>query len=508
MSRAHRIAGPRLLTSTAVLLVGGLTLSACAGAAGGSDGSGATAESIVVGTSTTLNNLNPLESQYSTTVFASYDSLVRLGDDPAVPEARLATEWTNPDDSTWVFTLREGVTFHDGSDFTAEDVVFTLDETVAGSYSAAPLLENLTWEATDDYTVTITTAEPDPLVLTKMSQVYIVPSDAWAELGAEAFSSEVIGTGSYTASDFVAGSGITFTAFDGFWGDAPATPTIDYRVYADPTSLASAIEAGELDVAHQMGVPAIETLSGNTDVTVFGEWSGNQNFFQLNTQKAPFDNVEVREAANLAIDVDGLIEALTAGQGVKEDGQLPMPGIFGHTDEITRPDYDPEAARALLEKNDAVGAEVTIMGLSAYSTLYEAIGAQLEAAGFAVTIDAVETTVWLQAFGNGTDADIFYRGMSYVGTRDADRPFSFVSTTARPMVVDPEWDALYAATKTAIDPAVREGLLVEASQYLADQSYILWTYGAPTVGATGANVSGVDFSTGIAIVLDTIVKSE
>jgi peptide/nickel transport system substrate-binding protein len=490
-----------------VVLTSALALSACA-SGGPAAENAATADTITVGSSLSLDSLNPFESQYSTQQFAAYDALVRLTDGTAEPEARLATSWENTDDLTWVFTLREGVTFHDGSDFTAEDVVFSMQETIDQKYIGQSLLTNFaSFTATDDYTVTIVTKTPDPLVLTKMSQIYIVPSDAWVALGADAFAATAIGTGPYTTEDFVPDSGLTFQAYDDFWGDAPATPTVEYRTFADQTALASALEAGEIDVAHQLANSAIDTLGSNPDLELFGEFSGNQNYFQINTTQAPFDNVEVREAANLAIDADALITALTSGEGVKEDGQLPMPGILGHTDEITRPDFDLDEAKQLLEDNDAVGAEITINGLAAYKTLYEAIGAQLEEAGFVVTIEPVDISVWLQEFKNGTDADIFYRGMSYVGTKDADRPFSFVSTTAKPMVVDPEWDALYAATKTELDPAKREELLIDASQYLADESYILWTYGSPSVGATATSVSGADFGKGLALILDTISKT-
>lgn len=490
----------------ATVLTSALALSACASAAPVAEDA-AIADTIAVGSSLSLANLNPFDSQYSTVQFAAYDALVRLVDGSPEPDARLATSWENTDELTWVFQLREGVTFHDGSEFTAEDVVFTLSEIVAQKFSAEALLSNFaSYTATGDHELTIVTKTPDPLVLTKMSQIYIVPSDAWVAEGADAFASTAIGTGPYTVTDFVPDSGLTFQAFEEFWGDAPATPTVQYRTFADQTSLSSALEAGEIDVAHQLATSAIDTLGSNPDLELFGEFSGNQNYFQINTTKAPFDNVEVREAANLAIDADALIEALTSGAGLKEDGQLPMDGIFGHTDDISRPDFDLSEAKQLLEDNDAVGAEITITGLAAYKTLYEAIGAQLEEAGFVVTVEPVEIAVWLQQFKNGTDADIFYRGMSYVGTKDADRPFSFVSTTARPMVVDPEWDALYAATKTELDTEKREAMLVEASQYLADQSYILWTYGAPSVGATSTAVDGADFSTGIVLIMDKLTK--
>jgi peptide/nickel transport system substrate-binding protein len=281
-----------------------------------------------------------------------------------------------------------------------------------------------------------------------------------------------------------------------------------YQGFSDQTALSAALEAGEIDVAHVLANSAVQTLAGNPELEVTSAFGGDLTYFQMNTQQAPFDNPEVRRAANLAVDADALIDALTYGAGVKEDGQLTLPGYFGYSESITRPDYDIEEARSILEAEDAVGAEVTITGMTIYKQLYEAVGAQLEEAGFTVTIDAVEIPIWVGMFRSGTDADIFFRGMSYVGTQDADRPLSFISASASPMVVDPEWDELFAATRLEMDPAEREKKLIEANEYINENNFILWTYGRPAIGAHSTAVSGVDFSTGLALRLDTIQMAE
>ncbi|MGL3149016.1 ABC transporter substrate-binding protein [Microbacterium sp. A82] len=503
-----KIPAPRrtVIGSAAVLAVTGLLITGCSTGSAESTEPSAPVDKITIGTSVLVTELNPLESQYGTPQMNSYDTLVRQNGDEFIP--RLATEWENSDELTWVFTLREGVTFHDGSAFTAEDVAFSIQETIDQKYPNEALFTNFTVTATDDLTLTITTTTPDPLVLTKLSQLYVVPSDLWAQIGPAGFAAASVGTGPYEVTSYVPDGATTFEAYDDFWGEAPKTDTIVYTGFADQTAMASALEAGEIDAAHVLANSAVQTLATNSNIEVVAEFGGDLTYLQMNTLKAPFDNPELRRAANLAVDQNALIEAMTLGAGVKEDGQLTVEGIFGYSDEVTAPEYDPEKAREILEKNDAVGAPVKITGMSIYKQLYEAVGAQLEAAGFSVTVDAVEIPQWLEMFRSGTDGDIFFRGMSYVGTQDADRPLSFISSGPAPMVVDTKWDELYAVTRTEMDRAEREKAIIAANEYINEQDFILWTYGRPAVGATTKAVSGIDFSTGLGLYLENATKSQ
>jgi peptide/nickel transport system substrate-binding protein len=502
--RALALAGIVVATTLAVT---GLT-AASASAEPAKSAKASYATTINAGTSIALATINPFNSLYSTVNYEAYDALVRLGD-AGKPESRLAKSWKTTNDLTWTFTLRKGVTFHDGTAFTAKDVAFTLDEIKKNNYSAVSLLGNVaSYEATDDNTFTLTTTTPDPLLLTKLSQIYIVSQAAWTAKGDAYFASAEDGTGPYKVTSYTANSGLTFTAYKGFWGTKPATKTIKLTTFADQTALASAVQSGQIDVAHQLANTAIQTLKSDSSLSLYAKFGGNQNMFQFNTTTGPFAKLALRQAANLAINAPALIKAMTSGAGVEENGQLPMKGINGYTSSITRPSFNLTKAKAILKKNNAVGTKITITGLAAYSTLYQAVAAELDAAGFDTTVEAVDTLVWLKQFSAGTDADIFYRGLSYAGSKDADRAFSFVTFGAKPLVVDTKWNSLYAATKTELNTTKRTALLVKASKYLAKQSYILWTYGSPTVDATVKGVTGTNFGTGIVLSLDTIKKTK
>lgn len=483
------------------LLAGG-ALTACAP---GSDAeAGTTTDRLVIGTTTAIHALDALDSTYQTFQYNAFDSLVLMLAGMEEPEPHLAVSWTAIDDLTTEFTLRENVKFHDGSTLTAEDVAFSFTEIMEKSLAPSSMLTNFAGVvATGPNTVVVTTKTPEPLVLSLVSQIFIVPKAAYlAAGGSSGFANDPIGSGPYRITEFDISTSVLFEAFPDYWGNQPATPTVELQYFSDSGSMAAAFEAGQLDVAHELPTSALRTLDGNSRFELSSGFSGNQSMMQFNTQKAPFDDIRVRQAANAAIDAQALIDSLTYGAGIPEDGQLPLESVFGYTNSITAPAFDQAKARALLAEAGAEGAEITIAGLSLYKPLYEAIGGQLAAVGFRPTIESQEGTIWVSQFRDGTDADLFYRGASYIGLFDADRPFSLVASGKRPMIVDSTWTELYQASRAEMDRDAREKKLVACSEYLEEQSYILFTYARPSVGAVKTGTEGVDFSTGIMLRFD------
>lgn len=487
------------------LAAAGPLLSACG--SGSSNGGGSQSSLLTIGTVIVDDTLNPMQEQYTTFQFNAFDSLVRQlrGDTEAAP--RLAEEWTRTKPTVWKFKLRQGVTFHDGSPLTIDDVIFSLTEVTAKQYAGAMFLTSVKdVRKIDATTLQIETTTPDPLLLARLGQIFVVPEAHWKKVGENGFNAAPIGSGQFKISKFGVDTGVEFTAFDGFYGDKPKTPEIAIRYFTDAGALASALEAGEIDAAQNLSAESLKTLEGRDDLTIASDFSGNQNMFQLNTTKAPFDDLRVRQAAIKAVDAPALMKALTYGAGTLEDGQVAVEGVFGYTPSITRPSYDLEGAKSLLKEAGAVGAEVEIFGMSLYKKLFEAVGAQLQEAGFKPKITSVEVPVWVQSFRNGSDAHIFYRGASYTGIFDADRMYGHVSSSKKPFVKDAKWDALLQAERTEMDTAKREEKLIECARHLSDQAYVLYTYGAPTVGGYRKGVSGFDNGNGLMLLLDDVVK--
>lgn len=504
---ACKLRRPRRIASAGVALT--LAAALVAGCSSGSDAAGAESEAdtIVIGTTIAIRALNPLDAQYQTSQYNTFDSLLRIvgGSDP---EPRLATEWNRVDDLTWDFTLRDGVTFQDGAEMTIDDVLFSFSEIIEKSYVTASVLTTIDRvEAVDGNTVRIVTKTPDALLLNSVAQVSIVPKAYFESLGEDGFAAAPIGTGPYRIGEFDINNGVMFHVYEGYWGEAPETENIDLRYYSDVSTLGSALESGEIDVAHQLGVPALKTIGTNPDFVTWSGFGGSQNMMQFNSNTGPFADERVREAANLAIDVDDLIEAMTYGAGIAEDGQLPIEGIVGYTDTIIRPAHDQAKAKALLAEAGAAGALIKISGLSLHKTFLEAVGGQLSAVGFTPTIETLEISSWSQQLREGSSSDIFFKGLGYVGMYDADRPFSQIARGSNAMVKDAKWDELYQATRTELDETERLKKIAAASEYLYEKDYVLWTYSTPNVDAMSTSVSGIDFSSGLMILFDDAVKT-
>ncbi|WP_298040566.1 ABC transporter substrate-binding protein [uncultured Microbacterium sp.] len=495
----------------AATAAGALILTGCA-AGSASGGSGEQADTVVVGTSFILDSLNPLQTQRGVAVSAAYDTLVRpVAGQPGQFESRLADSWENTSENEWIFTLREGVTFHDGSEFTAEDVVGTFDAVAEGQYISAPIVAGFaSYEAIDDYTVKITTINPDPILLTSLAQMYIVPSDAWAELGENGLASQAIGTGAYEITDFAPDTGVKFTRFEDFWGEPALTENIQVRTFADSSTLTSSIEAGEIDVAHALPATAKATLEGSASVEVVNTAGDGTSYLQFNTLTAPFDNAELRRAANLAVDIDGLIAAASLGLADPEPGQLTDANKFGYTDEITAPAFDADEAAKIVAAEGAEGTPVVLTGLAAQKPALEAVSGMLNDVGFSASVKIVETADWLTLFRitdpnewATSDTSVFARGLSYVSTSDANRAYQYASR----LVDDAKWNELQTAQLQEMDADAREALLIEQAHLLYDNDYILWTTQAQGIGAQVPGISGADFEGGNAMDFTKLTKT-
>lgn len=511
VSNGSRGLARRCTAPAATLLSLTLVLTACGGGDEGGDegsgGGGALADTVVVGTSIVDDTANPLNEQYSTNQFAAFDSLVRTLPG-AEPEPRLATEWERVSDTVMRFTLRPDVTFHDGTPVTAEDIKFSFDTTVAEGFANATNLDTLAEvRVVDESTIEIETTAPDPLILEKASQIFVVPMAYWQEVGADGFSAAPIGSGPYRIESFSPESGVEFVAYEDFWGEAPVTENVSLRYFGDQQALQSALESGQLDAAHNLPVSAVQTLEGNADFVVETPFGGGSNMMQINTTIAPFDDPRVRQAANLAIDQDALIAALTYGAAEPEDGQVTYEGVTGYNPDVSAREYDVEAAKDLIQEAGAEGAEVVISGLSFYSSMLEAVAGSLTEIGLSVTVESNEIGPWLEEFRNGSDAHVFYRGASYTGVFDATRAYRWFTSTAKPFVADPEWDALMAEQAVELDPETRAGLLEDATEYVHENDFILFTYGTVAPGARLEAVEGLDFSNGLMVLLEDVSKT-
>ena len=245
-----------------------------------------------------------------------FEGLTRFGPDGAILPA-LAESWeAAPDGLSWVFHLRDGVTFHDGTPFTAEDVVFSFDRAVAeGSLNAQKGLFAGINEVTaiDDVTLEIGLDAPKASLLTNLAWGdAVIVSPATADGNAQ----NPVGTGPFAFSNWVQGDRIELVRRDDYWGEAPALEKITFKFISDPTAAFAAMMAGDIDVfpnypapenlAQFEADPRFQVLVGSTE---------GETILAINNARPPFDDLRVRQAIAHAIDRKAIVDGAMFGYG-------------------------------------------------------------------------------------------------------------------------------------------------------------------------------------------------
>ncbi|MAY88142.1 MAG: peptide ABC transporter substrate-binding protein [Pseudooceanicola sp.] len=296
-----------------------------------------------------------------------YSTLVSRNIDGTL-EPSLATSWEiHPDDpSIWVLTLREGVTFQDGSAFTAEDVVFSYERVLHESSGFRAIHADVEGaEAIDDYTVHVKMSGPSPLYPNNLTNFFIVDKD-WAEAndvvapqnfaaGEENFAvRNTNGTGPYKLVSRDPEVRTVMEAFDGFWGDAPAATEVIYQPIPEAATRIAALLSGEVDFVQDVPVQDIARLEQTDGVKVVTGPENRNIFFSYdmtseklrssNVDDNPFSHPEIREAMALTLDRDAIQKVVMRGQSQPSAAPLP-PFVNGWTEEMNA--YDaPDVARA------------------------------------------------------------------------------------------------------------------------------------------------------------------
>ncbi|WP_424464293.1 ABC transporter substrate-binding protein [Pseudoclavibacter helvolus] len=313
-------------------------------------------------------------------------------------EPLLATEWEQTSDNEWTFTLRDDVTFQDGTPFDAEAAAYSIDRAVNSDLGCN--VEgyvfgdsDLEVNAVDATTLTVTTPEPDPILPLKLSFIEVVPTSTSSTEKVR----EPIGTGPYQVDQWDVGTKLTLGVYDGYWGEAPSYPSVEYQWRGEGTVRAAMVTGGEADIATGLspddGIGDLGVSYPNNE-TVALRFSGDI---------APLDDIRVRQAINYAIDKQGIIDSLYPnGDGVAS--QLVPEGVVGHNASLEPWEFDLEKAKALVAEAKADGVpvdtKITLVGRTAQfpklNELSQILQEQLSQAGLNVELRLVDTTQHLQ----------------------------------------------------------------------------------------------------------------
>lgn len=315
----------------------------------GTEGGAAAGDSstLVVGGTEVPSHLDPAvvyELYASNILYNTTNRLVEFTPGEGDVGPGLAEEWETSDDGlTYTFTLREGVTFHDGSDFTSEDVKWSLERATNINHpeSAAFLLGGIeSIETPDDFTVVITLAEPNATFLPRLNytvatilpsdgDAYTAPDEALEEPSAgeaEEFinDQEIVGTGPYELTNYTPGESLTLEAYDGYWGEAPAIDTVQVQFFETSAQMKNAMDAGEIDLNINEFTPAERASLQETEgIEVLEEDGGVIRYIVLDVTAEPFTDPEVRRAMSAAIDRQRILDEVFEGAGTPLYSMIP-----------------------------------------------------------------------------------------------------------------------------------------------------------------------------------------
>ena len=444
-------------------------------------------------------------------------SLVAL--DPAdqvVPY--LAERWeASADGLTWTFYLKPGVTFHDGTPFTARDYVYTLERALdpqTASRAAGALLGPVKEvDAPDERTLVITLAEPFFPLLTSLTACgYLMPlSRATVEARGDDYGRQPLSVGPYRFKEWRTGEGVILERNPDFaWGPAFAGPgpynigTIEYRFLPDATTRLAALEAGELD-SSIVAAKDVQRVRETAGFELYeAPLAGASPMGTLNVRQAPFDDIRVRQAFNLAVNRTGLLEAVTQGHAEVQYGPISR-GVLGYWPGVKERgyDYDPARAKALLSDagytpgTDGVLEKASgrlgfpLLTRAEFAKDAEVLKEQYKAIGADVTIEVVDSGTLSERLRSGTyqaalmsvifpDADILY--LLYHSSKGV-LPVSQVS--------DLQLDAMLDKTRSTVDPEDRQAWVDQAQARIMEQAYILPLYTPTVYTAVNKRVAGL-----------------
>ncbi|HEV3007473.1 MAG TPA: ABC transporter substrate-binding protein, partial [Burkholderiales bacterium] len=282
-------------------------------------------------------------------------------------EPELAESWKAINDTTWEFKLRKNVRFHDGTPFTADDVIFSFERApnVEGSPSSFGIYaRGKTFSKVDDHTVHIKTAAPYPLMPNDVSQVFIVSRKHGQGAKTPDYNSgkAAIGTGPYKFAEYTPGNRIVMQRNDQYWGEKPTWPRVVFRgIKSDPSRVA-ALLAGDVDLIDQVPSTDMERLKKEPKVTISQVVSNRIIYLHLDhfrddspfvrakdggPIKSPLRDRRVRTAISKAIDRDAIVARIMGGVAVPAGELLPN-AMFGANKEMVAPKADVEGAKKLL----------------------------------------------------------------------------------------------------------------------------------------------------------------
>ena len=423
----------------------------------------------------------------------------------------LAESWETSDDGlVWTFKLRPGVKFHNGVDLTADDVKWVFDKIMAEESGAAMrstfVKIGLQVEVVDPATVKMTiTSGVGPFLsyLGLLNRPAIVHRDSY---DADGNATTIIGTGPFMLDSFKPGESYTLKKFDQYWVEGqPYLDGVVLKVITDPVVRLNALRTGEVDMAEEMPISDVQNLLKSQDpnftVNVYYFNSGAR--FVMNHTRAPFNDLNARQAVQYAFDREAYNEAVYFGLG-QVHNQPFVPDDLWHLD-VPMIEPNIEKAKEYFKASGLPeGTEITMLLMASQKDSAEIIDAMLSQVGFKVKFDIVDSAAW-NSRGQALDYDLLIGTMT--GIFDPDRPYGYLSSTSSGSWLvggynNPTMDQLLTDGIAIADIEQRKAIYTQALQLIHDDAATMYIVGLPWVEGWQNYVKGYQSASGMPMLLN------
>lgn len=418
-----------------------------------------------------------------------FEGLTRIDQNGEV-QPGLAESWTISDDNlTYTFKLHDGVTFHDGTTFDADDVKFTFDRILAEDsvnahreffepISSVSVLDPLTVEITIDKVIGRFLFD-----LGRGDAVIVAPESA------DNNANVPIGTGPFAFVQWDKGSRVILEAYGPYWGEPVQLTKATYVfIVGDSATMTNALLAGDIDGTNNFGQEALAVFEGNPQFTILTGTTEGETILGTNNRKPPFDNLLVRQAMAHALDRQAIIDGATYGYGTPI-GSAFAPHNPYYVDLTGTYPYDPEKAKSLLAEAgypDGFDATIKLPPLNYARLSGQIIASQFAEVGIRLEQVNVEFAQWLEDVYSNKDFDLTI--IAHV------EPFD-IGNYANPDYYfgydNPEFQALIETLNGTTDEAKRKELAVEAQTILARDAVNGYLFELPQTGVWNAKLAGM-----------------
>ena len=440
-----------------------------------------------------INTVSPMKNWIR---FMLYNALVRYDrNTEVIPD--LAVSWSNPDDTTWIFKLREGVKWHDGSDFTAEDCVDTFERVMDINTGSAwrtqvePLVERM--EAVDKYTFKVVTKAPSASLLQALGSVAITKRGSTKET----IGLEPMGTGPFRFVEWVANEHLILERNPDYWRKGyPLLDKVIIKPINDVSVAFTNLKAGGIDFFWDAMPAQAEELRAMPDFVVGDQDSMGGRMIQFNSLEPPFNDVRVRQAAMMCLDKQAVADMVYDGQATPSFTPYPL-NHWSTPPDVKDWPYDLEGAKqklaeAGLKPEDVPFTAIAIAGSAGMEGPAMVWQDSLAKIGWKMEIESFESSIWLEAYWDG-DYQVCMQG-AYAPPE----PVAYYTQLIGEMMAErmhvyenPEMWALIEKADATLDPAERAEVYHEIGRMMVDDLPLGFSVSTKTFWGFNKKVKGV-----------------